>query len=57
MLSGKEARRTRIAAGLALLLLAAVVLLTIVSVNDDLRRLSVQIPLLLLAVAGAWYAC
>jgi diacylglycerol kinase family enzyme len=30
--------------------------LSIVSVNDDLRRLSVQIPLLLLAVAGAWYA-
>jgi len=56
VLSGKEARRARIAAVLALVLLGAVVVLTIVSVNDDLRRLSVQIPLLLLAVAGAWYA-
>ena len=56
MLSGKEARRTRIAAGLAIVLLVVVVVLSIVSVNDDLRRLSVQIPLLLLAVAGAWYA-
>ncbi len=56
VLSGKEARRTRIAAGLAIVLLVVVVVLSIVSVNDDLRRLSVQIPLLLLAVAGAWYA-
>ena len=56
MLSGKEARRTRIAAGLAIVLLVVVVVLSIVSVNDDLRRLSVQIPLLLIAVAGAWYA-
>ena len=31
-------------------------MLSIASVNDDLRRLSVQIPLLLLAVAAAWYA-
>ena len=56
MLSGKQARRTRVAAGLAIVLLGVVVVLTIASVNDDLRRLSVQIPLLLLAVAGAWYA-
>jgi diacylglycerol kinase family enzyme len=45
-----------VAAGLAIVLLGVVVGLSIASVNDDLRRLSVQIPLLLLAVAGAWYA-
>ena len=56
MLSGKEARPARVAAGLAIVLLGVVVVLSIASVNDDLRRLSVQIPLLLLAVAGAWYA-
>jgi diacylglycerol kinase family enzyme len=56
VLSGKEARRTRVAAGLAIVLLAIVVVLSIASVNDDLRRLSVQIPLLLLAVAAGWYA-
>jgi len=56
VLSGKEARPARVAAGLAIVLLGVVVVLSIASVNDDLRRLSVQIPLLLLAVAGAWYA-
>ena len=56
VLSGKQARRTRVAAGLAIVLLGVVVVLSIASVNDDLRRLSVQIPLLLLAVAAAWYA-
>ena len=55
MLSGKEARPARVAAGLAIVLLGVVVVLSIVSVNDDLRRLSVEIPLLLLAVAGVWH--
>jgi diacylglycerol kinase family enzyme len=56
VLSRKEARRARVAAGLSILLFVVVIVLSIVSVNDDLRRLSVQIPLLLLGVAGGWYA-
>jgi diacylglycerol kinase family enzyme len=56
MRSTKEARRIRLAAVLAILLLIVVVIISIWSFNEDLRRLSIQVPFFLLGLAGAWYA-
>src|SRR5215470_10122031 len=56
MTSTRESRRIRLAAVLAILLLVVVAIISVWSFNDDLRRLSIQVPFLLLGLAGAWYA-
>jgi len=56
MTSTKEDRRIRLAAVLAILLLVVVAVISVWSFNDDLRRLSIQVPFFLLGLAGAWYA-
>jgi diacylglycerol kinase family enzyme len=53
--SAREARRIRIAAGVAIALVVAVVALTVADLLNNLLRLGVQLALLALAILAAWF--
>src|SRR5207237_5070913 len=48
--------RRRVAAVASIVLFAVVMAVSVISINDDLRRFLVQAPLILFALVAAWHA-